>query len=730
VKALGVVALAVASATCARAPSGTAGEVQTPGTQSESAAAAPSPAAASPATAPDDHLEIAEVMFDGGYKNGWEDWGWSPHEIDGGPARVRFDNWGGWMLAKPGLTGYYGGVVFHVKIPPGEAEFQQVWLESSSGSTFPKVNISPDNHKQEADGWSQVFVPMSQLNPDGLDFERFVFHVFRAVGPEWVQIDKIALVKSKGGPPPPPSYDATKLTQVPLTVDCKAKATKINPMVYGIAFYGSFDEARTAAQWQVDATARRWGGNTMTTYNWQIDAWNAGKDWFFENLDVKGYREFLKDSAEHGMASAITVPLIGWVAKDKTSSSFPVSAVGPQKSTDQWRKEAGNGVDMSGKDIPAGPPTRSYMQITPDFVKKWVQAIRADDQKTGKRSVWMYILDNEPSLWWTNHRDAHPAPLTYDELVQRTIDYASAIRQADPEAVIAGPAEWGWTNYFYSPKDQAAGPLILRPDRRAHGDLPLVAYYLKALADYQKKTGVRLLDVLDLHAYPQADNVYGDNVDAHVAAIRVRSTRMLWDPTYVDESYIKEPVRLLPRMHEWVDQYDPGLGISIGEWNFGGEGHMSGALATADALGRFGQNGVTSAFYWAYPPANSPTMWAFRAYRNFDGKGGRFLDWSVPTSTPTPDVAAFASRDDTGSHMVAILLNDSRKDAVTAQVDVGSCGGKIQSSQTYLYTGSSHGFLAAPPSSSPGPTKLTQVLPPYSITVLDLGLANASIVSK
>ena len=120
------------------------------------------------------------MMFDGGFVNGWQDWGWSPREVKGGgPARVRFDNWGGWMLAKPGLTGYYGGVVFHVKIPPGEAEFQQVWLESGAGATFPKVNISPDHHTVEADGWSQVFVPMSQLNPDGLDFDRFVFHVFR-----------------------------------------------------------------------------------------------------------------------------------------------------------------------------------------------------------------------------------------------------------------------------------------------------------------------------------------------------------------------------------------------------------------------------------------------------------------------------------------------------------------------------------------------------------------------
>lgn len=715
--------IAALAAFCAACPRSTQSTVD--GAQSGQVAqrpSAPDPPPQNP------HPEVAEMMFDGGFVNGWQDWGWSPHEAKGGgPARVRFDNWGGWMLAKPGLTGYYGGVVFHVKIPPGEAEFQQVWLESGAGATFPKINISPDHHTVEADGWSQVFVPMSQLNPDGLDFDRFVFHVFRPVSSDWVLIDKVALTKASG-PPAPVTYDAAKLPQVALSIDCRAKATKINPMVYGIAYYAPNDAAKSAPQWLLGATARRWGGNTMTTYNWQIDAYNAGNDWFYEDLDTRSYRDFIKENVEHGVVSAVTVPMIGWVAKDKASSSFPVSVVGPQGATDQYRPDAGNGKDASGKEIKPGPPTRAYMAITPEFVKKWVQAIRQEDQKTGKRSVWMYILDNEPSLWWTNHRDVHPEPLSYDELVQRTIDYGTAIREADPDAVIAGPAEWGWTNYFYSPKDQAAGPLVLRPDRRAHGDLPLVAYYLKALAEHQKKTGVKVLDVFDLHSYPTADNVYGNAVDPHAAALRVRATRMLWDPTYADESWIKEPIRLIPRMHDWVDQYDPGVGISIGEWNFGGEGHMSGALATAEALGRFGQFGLTSAFYWTYPAENSPTMWAFRAYRNFDGKGGHFLDWSQPAAG-APDVSIFASRDETGSHLVAIVLNESRKDAVAAQIDVGSCG-NVGTSQGYSYTGSSHGFLVPPPSGPPAGGKLSQVLPPYSITVLDLGLTNAVAVAK
>jgi hypothetical protein len=690
------------------------------------AAAAP-PASSSPLLAAADpaNREIAELMYDGKLVNGWEDWGWGPRELNSGPARLRFDNWAGWMLAKPGFSGDYGGVLFRVKLPPGEEEFQQIWLETN-GRNFPKVTVGRENHRDLGDGWSEVFVPMSQLNPDNADFERVAFHTFRKMPPEWILIDKVALTKVKSIPPPIPAYDQASLPRVPLSVKCSAKATKISPMIYGINQYASFDAKRTAAQWLLGATARRWGGNTTSDYNWQVSAWNTGGDWFYEDVQAPAYTDFFKENEEHGMVGVLSVPIMGWVAKDQTSFSFPVSAFGAQEKTDEWRKDAGNGKDKSGKELTPGPQSRAYVPASPEFVRRWIEAIRQEDQKTGKRSVWMYILDNEPGLWWRNHRDAHPDPVSYDELVQRTIDYGTAIRQADPQAVIAGPAEWGWMNFMYSAKDQASGPLVLHPDRRAHDDLPLIAYYLKALADHEKKTGVRVLDVLDLHAYATEGKVGGDDVDEATAALRIRSTRMLWDGSYVDESWIKQPIRLIPQMHEWVDTYYPGLGLSIGEWNFGAEGHMSGALATAEALGRFGQNGLLSAFYWVYPPDRTPSAYAFRAFRNFDGNGGHFLDWSEP-ATGSPNVSIFASRDDSGSHLVAIVLNRSNKEAVIGKVDVSSCG-TVTTEKGYIYTGRSSGFAALPP--PPTTPVISQVLPPYSITVLDLGLSNAVAVSK
>ncbi len=72
---------------------------------------------------------------------------------------------------------------------------------------------------------------------------------------------------------------------------------------------------------------------------------------------------------------------------------------------------------------------------------------------------------------------------------------------------------------------------------------------------------MRILDVLDVHVYPQADNVQmpdgpdsagGGATDRKTNDLRFRTTRSLWDRDYVDESWIKEAVYLLPRMRELI----------------------------------------------------------------------------------------------------------------------------------------------------------------------------------
>ena len=267
----------------------------------------------------------------------------------------------------------------------------------------------------------------------------------------------------------------------------------------------------------------------------------------------------------------------------------------------------------------------------------------------------------------------------------------------------------------------AGGNTSTRLDRRAHGDVPLIEWYLGKLREHEQRTGTRILDVLDLHYYPQENNVYGNAADPVTSALRLRSTRSLWDKTYVDESWIKDTVALLPRMKDWVAKNYPGRGISIGEWSFGGDDHISGALANAEALGRFAQFGIMSAFRWGAPRAGSPGVQGFLAYRDFDGKGGRFLDWYVPTTSASGDVSLFASRDEEGKHLVVVALNLSSDEAALAKIDMGACGA-VASRRAYSFVGGGSKFEASEAPPSQGAT-VDQVLPPWSITVLDLNLA-------
>jgi hypothetical protein len=501
-------------------------------------------------------------------------------------------------------------------------------------------------------------------------------------------------------------------------LDCATPASAISPLIYGVGNDGN------AAVWTMGTTARRWGGNPTSRYNWKLNTWNLAKDWFFRNTgDPKSsYEKFLDENRRHDVKTALTIPMLGWVAKDTTSYAFPVSIFGPQQATGWDVPDSGNGITRDGRPIPPGPPSTTSVPSTPESIEQWVRQIRERDK--GQRRVHTYILDNEPMLWNSTHRDVHPEPTTYDELLEKTIAYATAIRRADPEARIAGPAEWGWLAYHYSAKDVVYG-VQLRPDRRAHGDEPFIPWYLRKIREHEVKTGTRILDVLDVHFYPMSQGVgigAGGQTDPATAALRIRSTRSLWDPSYVDESWINARMRVLPLLREWIAKNHTGLDISIGEWNFGAESHMSGALATAEALGRFATEGVTSAYYWTSPADRSPAFWAFRAFRNFDGKGSRFLDRLVPVRSDVLLASLFASRDDDGRRVVGVLLNLAAKSALSARIQLQGCG-EVSATTAFTYTGGEDGFKRLEVSSA-GQSSITKAeVPPYSITVVDLTTA-------
>jgi Glycoside hydrolase family 44 len=649
--------------------------------------------------------QLAEMIYDGGLRPGWQDWGWGAHEISAGPARINFSNYGGWILHHDSQEKNYDGLAFRMFAQASYGQFLQVQV-ANGNEAFPAVIVRADHMRKLPDGWVEVYLPWVELNPSAQPFDRITIHANVSVGSEWVLFDKLLLTQFDSRAALASAANSASKPAM-LSVDCRAAGHRISPYIYGIA--GPISD--------LSATASRWGGNPTTRYNWQLrNANNVGKDWYFENGKASDYREFLSFNRSRQVFSALTIPIIGWVAKDNNSVGFPISTYGPQRTHDPYRADAGDGIRPDGVPIRPGSPTLTSVPAPPEMMQKWVEAITREDRPSRARSVGMYILDNEPNLWNTTHRDVHPDPLTYEELLDRTIRYGTAIRAADPDALIAGPAEWGWTGYFYSAQDVAKG-INLRPDRFAHGDMPLLPWYLKQLQEYEQKTGLKVLDVLDVHFYPQADKVYGTASDSASASLRLRSTRSLWDPSYKDESWINDTIRLIPRLKEWISQNYPGLKISIGEYNFGGEQHISGALALAEVLGRFGTEGVDYAFYWFMPPKNSPAAWAFRAYRDFDGKGGHFLSRSMKTLMTT-GVSLFASRDESGQHLVLVALNFDPKTARNTKILLDGCA-PIATRKKFVYFAGAEALIE---DSEKAGGELDETLTPYSINVFDIML--------
>ncbi len=516
---------------------------------------------------------------------------------------------------------------------------------------------------------------------------------------------------------PTPSGGKISGATTPMAIECKSPGQPVSPTIFGIAWADTDKD--------IGATAHRWGGNTTSRYNYKLSAWNTTFSWFWQNIKIDSHETFLAKAAAKGGLAAITVPIMGWVAKDTTSASFPVSAAGAQQKTDPDHPDFGNGIKTDGKtNVPSPDPTKTSVKVTPEDVGAFVTSVRAYEKKVGKKIVFEWILDNEPGLWNTTHRDVHPNPTTYDELLEKTIAFGTAIRKADPDAIIAGPTSYGWWEYFYSTKDHDEG-FRNKPDRKAHGDVPFLAWYLQKLAEHEKKTGVRILDVLDVHIYPQADKVQGPDgkggdgggeTDRKTNDLRFRTTRSLWDRGYEDESWIKEAVYLIPRMKELIAQNYPGRGFQIGEYNFGAEAHPAGGVALAEVLGRFALNGVSHAFYWTFPAKGTPAYWAFRGYRNYDGAGGHFQERIVPSSSPS-GTSLYASRDEAGKKWVLIALNFSADRPHDANIELKGCvspGGL----KSFVFTGAAQGFL-------PGDAKiegnaLKMKLPPYSISVFEL----------
>lgn len=475
-----------------------------------------------------------------------------------------------------------------------------------------------------------------------------------------------------------PSPDVP-LDGVVVRIDTLAPASPISPLIYGVSF------ADPAYVKLLGATVNRWGGNSASTFNWDAgNAWNAGRDWEFRNNDGgrsgNAVDTFITQSLAAGAQPLITIPTIGWVAKNTDNNTKAVGVPGQGGPPVSSGSQAIAGYDPSANrtrtSVPSLPTTNGSFSTAPDpsaqvvYQDDWVHYLETKFG-TGAKGVTYFAMDNEPDLWSTTHTDIHPVRTSYDEMLKEFTTYADAVKSVDPSAKILGPVVSGWTAYQFSGLDAGSDNYATHADRQAHGDTPFLEWWLQQVAQHDRSTGKRTLDELDVHYYPQAPQVSSAHAaDPATQALRIRSVRSLYDPTYSDESWISQPVDLIPMLRAWINKSYPGTGISISEYNFGGEYDASGAVALAEVLGIYGREGVSMANYWPFPPKDTPGAAAFRLYRNFDGQGATFGDVAMPVSSGSRQVAAFASRHTDTGEIDVVLANESLTQTATVNLQL------------------------------------------------------------
>jgi hypothetical protein len=434
------------------------------------------------------------------------------------------------------------------------------------------------------------------------------------------------------------------------------KPRQIPPDIYGLAV----PSMAQATNWHVPLL--RWGGNTAERYNWQLgNAWNTGRDWYFENVavDRNAWVGFLDRVEKAGAKAFVNIPLIGYAAKDTTSHAFSIQKYGAQKERDPYRADAGNGEKPDGTPVRGNDRYDTSLVADAEFVAGWVRAMKAKFPRLFSEKRIILAPGNEPMLWHITHRDVHPAPASSRELLERFVKMARAIKAAAPEVQVAGPELWGWPAYFDSAFDTGRRD---HADRRARGGMDFLPWFLRELRAEEQRGGTRLLDYVSVHFYPQAPNVFSAATDLEATRLRLESVRSLWDAAYRDPSWIKERVELLPRLRRWVTENYPGTKFALTEYNWGGEQDVSGALALAEVLGVLGREGADAACYWTAPPDNSFAAAAYQLFRNADGKGAAFGNEALDVKwigTAAEEVSIFAARDATAKILTVIGVNKS-----------------------------------------------------------------------
>jgi hypothetical protein len=445
-------------------------------------------------------------------------------------------------------------------------------------------------------------------------------------------------------------------TPISFTVDPSQDNHALSPYIYCQSVSKAAD-ATTVSDLAKNNGLRlvRVGGNRFSAYNWENNASNAGADYQFQNDDYVSASDVPGIAVEGSLATAdtgliatvVTGQLGDYVAADKNGGGDVTTAA--DYLTTRFKKN----VLTKASALSSTPDTTDDSVYQDEFLG-WIQSAHA-------KSKVLVALDNEPDLWDATHKEIWPTGVTYDEFIKRDIAYAKMARKQFAKAELLGYASYGWYGWTTFQNKYTDGNFL--------------NYYLDKMKAGEADVGGRVIDYLDVHWYSEARGVSSDastrvtsggTSDAEIKA-RVQAPRSLWDSTYVETSWIsdglktsepdgKGAIALIPRLKQQIADHYPGTKLAFAEWNYGADAHISGGIATADALGIFGRYAVDLACNWLANPDSYFRDGAYQIFGNYDSKGAHFGDTSVGASAADVSLSSiYAAKDSADAQRLTIV---------------------------------------------------------------------------
>jgi hypothetical protein len=476
---------------------------------------------------------------------------------------------------------------------------------------------------------------------------------------------------------------AITVAQTPVRIDIdltKGKKT-VSPFIYGknnvlpSTYLSGTNTDVTKAKEAGVRFVRQGGGNNSTKYNWRLKL-SSHPDWYnnvyTNDWDAAAKNMFDKMPGVHGMWS---FQLLGKAAANTKNNFNDWGYNQSQPWEGRNQNLAGGGqVNPTGtKAKVEGNPDLYLMPWTADstvgILDKWFGPKGLGYDKSRLR---YWSMDNEPEIWSGTHDDVMKTQCTAEEFMQLYFKVAKAARAKFPDIKLSGPVpanEWQWFRW--------GGDGTLYNGKK----YCWLEYFILRISEEEKASGIKLLDVLDIHYYPgssdpaicvQFHRVFFDRNYVYPEANGLRTLNGGWD-TSLTKEYI------LGRCSDWLVKYkgaNHGVALGVTETGLNCKDPNVQAVWYGSTMGEFMKNGVEIFTPWAWDTGMWETLHLFSRYNQ--------ENYVQATSQNETLVSAYPTVNETADSMTVVLVN--RSQTAKSTVNLNFAGYLLQNRTYSMYS--------------------------------------------